>query len=83
MNHIGFLVGFEKGFYKDLDIELEIINPQDDNYKETPAKKVELAKADAALCPTESLISYRSKEKHFRLKPLELFIKRMYLRFVH
>ena len=70
VNHIGFLVGVEKGFYKDLDIQLEIINPQDDNYRETPAKKIELGKADAALCPTESLISYRSKEKAFPLKAI-------------
>lgn len=70
VNHIGFLVGFEKGFYQDLAIDLEIINPKKDNYKETPAKKVELGKADVALCPTESLISYRSKEKTFPLKAI-------------
>jgi ABC-type nitrate/sulfonate/bicarbonate transport system substrate-binding protein len=39
VNHIGFLVGLEKGFYKELAIQLEIINPEDDNYKETPAKR--------------------------------------------
>lgn len=68
VNHIGFLVGFKKKFYQDLAIDLEIINPKKDNYKETPAKKVELGKADVALCPTESLISYRSKDKTFPLK---------------
>ena len=70
VNHIGFLVGLEKGFYKELAIQLEIIDPEDDNYQETPAKKVELGKADAALCPTESLISYRSKKKPFPLKAI-------------
>lgn len=68
VNHIGFLIGLEKGYYEDLNINLDIIDPQADNYKETPAKKVELGKADAALCPTESLISYRSKKSPFPLK---------------
>jgi ABC-type nitrate/sulfonate/bicarbonate transport system substrate-binding protein len=67
-NHIGFLMAFGNGIYKQHDINLKIINPKDEHYAETPAKKVELNKADAALCPTESLISYRSKSKPFPLK---------------
>ena len=68
VNHIGFLIGMEKAYFNDMNIDLEIIDPEDDNYELTPAKKVELGKADAALCPTESLISYRSKKKPFPLK---------------
>jgi len=67
INHIGFYVAREKGFYKALNIDLEIINTSVDNYAITPAKKVELGLVDFALCPTESIISYRRKAKSFPL----------------
>lgn len=65
INHIGFFIAQDKGFYKDLGVNLQIINPSEDNYKVTPAKKVELGLADFALCPTESIISYQTKSKPF------------------
>ena len=39
INHIGFFVAKEKEYYKEKDIDLKIISPEMDNYKETPAKK--------------------------------------------
>lgn len=68
VNHIGFLVAKEKGFYDADNLDVSIISPADDNYAETPAKKVELEIADFALCPMESVVSYRTKEKPFLLK---------------
>jgi len=67
INHIGFYVAKEKGFYNDLGIHLEIIDTSVDNYKVTPAKKVELGVVDLALCPTESIMSYRRKSDPFPL----------------
>ncbi len=67
INHIGFFIAQEKGFYHESGIELEIVDPSTDNYAVTPAKKVELGQADFALCPTESIISYRTKTKPFPL----------------
>ena len=67
INHIGFFIALEKGFYEELGIRLEILDPSADNYQVTPAKKVELGKADFALCPTESIISYRTKPSPFKL----------------
>ncbi len=67
VNHIGFFIAKEKGFYNNKNIFLWIINPEDDNYQTTPAKKVELGYADFALCPTESLISYQTKATPFPL----------------
>ncbi len=67
INHIGFFIALKKGFYKDIGISLNIIDPSDDNYAVTPAKKVELGEANFALCPTESILSYRTKPNPFPL----------------
>lgn len=66
-NHIGFFIAQEKGFYNSNKLDVNIITPNQDNYATTPAKKVELGLADMALCPTESVISYLTKETPFPL----------------
>jgi ABC-type nitrate/sulfonate/bicarbonate transport system substrate-binding protein len=75
INHIGFFIAKEKGFYLDNGIELAIIDPSQDAYKLTPAKKVEEGLADFALCPTESLISYRTKKTPFPLKAIAAILQ--------
>ncbi|MEM9932124.1 MAG: ABC transporter substrate-binding protein [Bacteroidota bacterium] len=67
INHIGFFIAQEKGFFQDLGLAVTITDPSMDNYALTPAKKVELGQADLALCPTESVISYRTKANPFDL----------------
>ena len=64
-NHIGFFIAKELGYYKNNGIKIELLDPISDNYYLTPAKKVELGKADLALCPTESILSYKTKKKKF------------------
>ena len=64
-NHTGFYVAQQKGFYNELGLDVEILTPDLDNYATTPAKKVELGKVDFALCPFESVISYRTKNISF------------------
>ena len=66
-NHIGFLMALEKGFYADLELDVDIQTPRTDNYDITPAKKVELGQVDFALCPMESILSYRTKNNPFDL----------------
>ncbi len=75
-NHTGFFVAKEKGFYSEKNIYLWIIDPESDNYKTTPAKKVELGLADFALCPTESLISYQTKAISFPLVGISCIFKK-------
>ena len=65
INHIGFFVSLENNFYEELGIDLEIVNPLNDNYSITPAKKIELNIVEFALCPTETLISYHTKKNKF------------------
>lgn len=67
INHIGFFIAKEKGFYTDLDLQVIIDHPGLDGYAMTPAKKVENGLADFALCPTESILSYRTKASPFPL----------------
>lgn len=66
-NHIGFFVARELGFYQSNGIELHIMDPSEDDYAITPAKKMELNQADFALCPTESIISYKTKKNPLNL----------------
>lgn len=74
-NHIGFLVASEKGYYKDAGLDVTITSPADDNYAVTPAKKVESGKADFALCPMESVVSYRTKANSFPMKAIAAIFK--------
>ncbi len=61
VNHIGFFIAKELGFYKQQGIDLEILNPKDDNYSLTPGKKLELDLADFAIAPFETVISLNNK----------------------
>lgn len=61
-NHIGFFIAKELGFYSQVGIELEILNPKEDNYAITPGKKLELDKADFAIAPFETVISLNNKK---------------------
>ncbi|WP_090756378.1 ABC transporter substrate-binding protein [Nonlabens sp. Hel1_33_55] len=76
INHIGFFVAQELGFYKDSGLDVTIIDPSQDNYKTTPAKKVENGDADFALCPTESIISYQTKANSFHLIGIAAILKK-------
>lgn len=69
-NHSGFIAALHHGWYKEAGLDVEIQHPGNDNYTQSPAKKVELGLADLALCPMESLLSYRTKEKSFPLKAI-------------
>lgn len=60
-NHIGFLIAKELGLYNKQGIELEFVNPKDDNYLLTPGKKLELDMADFAIAPFETVISLNNK----------------------
>lgn len=60
-NHIGFFIAKDLGFYDDLNIDLTILNPLDDNYTITPGKKLELDLADFAIAPFETVISLNNK----------------------
>lgn len=74
-NHTGFFVARDKGYYKEVGIDLDIQSPLDDNYSTTPAKKLELGKTDIAIAPTESLISYRTKSEPFQMRAIAALLQ--------
>ncbi|WP_439506201.1 ABC transporter substrate-binding protein [Sediminibacterium sp.] len=61
VNHIGFIVAKELGLYHQQGIDLQILNPLDDQYSMTPGKKLELDFADLAIAPFETVISLNNK----------------------
>lgn len=61
VNHIGFFIAKDFGFYADKNIDLQIISPMSDNYLHTPGKKLELDIADFAIAPFETVISLNNK----------------------
>ncbi len=63
VNHIGFLVARELGFYEKCGVTLEIIDPQHDNYAVTPGKRLELGDADEAIAPFETVVSLNNKAR--------------------
>jgi len=64
-NHTGFYVADRLGFFKNRGLSISIITPDIDNYAITSAKKLETGQVDFALCPLESIISYRTKATPF------------------
>ena len=66
-NHIGFFIARELGYFNENGLQIEILDPREDDYYLTPAKKLELGKADLALCPTESILSYKTKDNPFEM----------------
>ena len=61
INHIGIFVAKEMGFYQEEKIDVQILNPADDNYSFTPGKKLEMGITDFAIAPFETVISLNNK----------------------
>lgn len=60
--HSGLYIAKEKGYYKNHDIEVELL-PPDAEYSKTPAKRLEAGEVDLAICPSESCIAYNESGK--------------------
>ena len=51
-NHTGFFVALEKGFYKELGLEVVLISPAADQYQSTTARRLAALEVDVAIAPT-------------------------------
>lgn len=61
-NHTGFYVALAREFYLDAGLVVDIISPDVDDYKTTPARRVASRQAEFGIAPSESIISYRTTE---------------------
>lgn len=59
-NHTGFYVALANGSYEKADLQVEIISPDADDYRLTPARRVAAGEADLAIAPSESVISFQT-----------------------
>ena len=69
-NHSCFVIAQEKGWYAENGLAVNLTTPAEDNYALTPVKRLELGLAEIAICPFESIISYRKKQNPFYIKAL-------------
>lgn len=59
-NHTGFYVALAQGLYEQAGLTVEITLPDQDNYQMTPAKRVAQGRAELAINPSESVLSFQT-----------------------
>eukprot|EP00898_Chlorokybus_atmophyticus_P007203 jgi/Chlat1/7484/Chrsp60S06994 len=69
-NHTGFFVAQAKGLYEREGLRVQLISPHEDEYKATPASRVDTGQAHFAISPSETVISYRTQPKDSSKSPL-------------
>lgn len=74
-NHTGFFVALEKGFYEEQGIDLQVISPLTDNYAITPAKRLENGEVDFAIVPSESVLSFFTKEQPMHIRAIAALLQ--------
>ncbi|MGB3588561.1 MAG: ABC transporter substrate-binding protein [Tunicatimonas sp.] len=65
--HAGYFVAEAKEFYKDESLDVTFVNPEDDNYAKTPAKKLADKEVHLAIAPSESVISFNTLKESIPL----------------
>nr|WKN38396.1 ABC transporter substrate-binding protein [Tunicatimonas sp. TK19036] len=65
--HAGYFVAEAKEYYKDEHLDVTFVNPEDDNYTTTPAKKLANKQVHLAVAPSESVISFNTLKQSIPL----------------
>lgn len=68
--HAGILLAEAQGYYRNADLQMDIISPADDHYAVTPAKKLADKKVHLAITPSESVISFNMREDPVPLRAI-------------
>ncbi|MFC5365324.1 ABC transporter substrate-binding protein [Salinirubrum litoreum] len=63
-NHTGIFVAEAEGYFADAGLDVAIRSPAEDDYGETPAKRVATGESDLAIAPSESAISYHTHPEY-------------------
>lgn len=66
-NHTGFYVAQANGHYDEAGVAVQIRSPGEDNYDQTPAKRVATGGSTVAIAPSESAISYQTHPEYSSL----------------
>ncbi len=69
-NHSPMVVALQQGWYARQGLQVQLLHAGQDDYALTPAKKLELGLADLAICPLESILSYRIKPQPFDMRAI-------------
>ena len=67
-NHAGFYVAKAKGFYAEAGLDVELLSPHVDGYKETPASKLTSGQAHFAVTPSETVVSFHTNKAEAKPK---------------
>ncbi|WP_128225468.1 ABC transporter substrate-binding protein [Halobacteriaceae archaeon SHR40] len=59
-NHTGIYVAEAEGYYDEVDLDVRIRSPAEDDYEQTPAKRAATGESTVAIAPSESAISYHT-----------------------
>jgi NitT/TauT family transport system substrate-binding protein len=63
-NHSGIYVAQAEGYYDDAGLDVTIRSPAEDEYDQTPAKRVATGASTVAIAPSESAISYHTHPEY-------------------
>ncbi|MCU0335490.1 MAG: ABC transporter substrate-binding protein [Chitinophagaceae bacterium] len=69
-NHSPLIVAQQQGWYAQAGLQVQLQHAGQDDYALTPAKKLELGLADIAVCPVESILSFRVKQQPFDMRAI-------------
>lgn len=59
-NHTGFYVALAQNLYQEAGLSVDILSPEADKYKQTPARRLAQGEVDLAIVPSESIISFHT-----------------------
>ena len=71
--HTGILIALSKRFYEAHDLDVHLLDPSQDDYSSTPAKKLIDGQTDLAICPSESVIAYAEQDSRTSAKLTAIF----------
>lgn len=58
--HAGYFIAEAEGYFRDNELDVTFVTPEEDNYATTPAKKLADRQVHVAVAPSESVISFNT-----------------------
>jgi len=74
--HSGLLLALHHGRYREAGLDVELLSPEADNYKRTPARRLSEREVDFAIAPSESAIAYQTSRNRVPLTAVASILQR-------